>query len=172
MVLDCFNAINDPELSENEQVIAALLIFYEDIADIDELFEAFNTDELLAEAISEMFLFFNCGDNNVGMETNYKLVDWNNDSTIIIAAINNVANKEVRGEEYIHWWTFMGYYMSIGESVFSTVVGIRYKIVKHKKLEKSEKEFRRDNPHYFDWNYMDTSKAKADEAVKSLWNQS
>ena len=31
MVLDCFNALNDTELSEDERVLASLLIFYNDI---------------------------------------------------------------------------------------------------------------------------------------------
>ncbi len=41
----------------------------------------------------------------------------------------------------MHWWTFIGYYMGIGESVFSEVINIRSKNQKHKKLEKNEKEF-------------------------------
>lgn len=171
MVLDCFNALNDEELEENEQVVAALLIFYEDIKDIDDLFVQFDTDELLAEAIQSMFLFFNCGQEHVGMETDYELVDWNKDEQIIVAAINTVANKEVRLEEYIHWWTFMGYYISIGSSVLSTVVGIRYKIIKNKKLDKEEKEFRQENTHYFDWNFMSSKKQKMDELIKDIWNK-
>lgn len=171
MVLDCFNALNDNELTEQEQIVSALLIFYEDITGIDNLFEVFDTEESLGEAIQQMFLFFNCGQEHIGMESDYTLVDWDKDEQIIVAAVNTVANKEVRLEPYIHWWTFMGYYISIGESVLSTVVGIRYKIVKQKKLEKEEKEFRRDNPHYFDWNFMSSSKQKMDELIKDIWNK-
>ena len=39
----------------------------------------------------------------------------------------------------------MGYYMSIGESLFSSVLNVRYKRAHGKKLEKHEKEFEREN---------------------------
>lgn len=171
MVLDCFNALNDEELEENEQVVAALLIFYEDIKDIDDLFVQFDTDELLAEAIQSMFLFFNCGQEHVGMETDYELVDWNKDEQIIVAAINTVANKEVRLEEYIHWWTFMGYYSAIGECPLNTIISIRDKLMRGKKLEQHEREFRQQNPQYFVWDSSTTEDKEAEALFNELWNQ-
>lgn len=170
MILDCFNALNDEDLTEQEGVIAALTIFYEDVKDIEDLFEVFNTEELLAEAIQEMYLFMNMGQEQVGMQVEYELIDWEGDSQIIIAAVNNVAHKEVRAEPYIHWWTFMGYYISIGQSVLSTVVSIRNKIVKGKKLDKEEQEFKRENPQYFMWRRATKQKLEDDEYAKSIWN--
>ena len=53
---------------------------------------------------------------------------------------------EVRACEYLHFWTFMGYFNEIGKGTFATVVSIRDKQRRHKKLEKEEREFIRDNP--------------------------
>lgn len=39
----------------------------------------------------------------------------------------------------------MGYYMEIGESLFSQVINIRYKRAHGKKLEQWEKDFLKDN---------------------------
>ena len=52
-----------------------------------------------------------------------------------------MAGYEVRSAEYIHWWTFVGYYMEISEGVFADVISIRLKKAKGKKLEKWEQEF-------------------------------
>lgn len=64
----------------------------------------------------------------------------------------------------------MGYYCSIGESILSTVVNIRDKIVKGKKLEKHEKEFKRNNPQYFNWRAEDIQKQEDDKLAFSMWN--
>ena len=47
--------------------------------------------------------------------------------------------------EYMHWHTFLGYFMEIKESVFSTVVRLRQKRNKNQKLDKAEREFWRSN---------------------------
>lgn len=74
-----------------------------------------------------------------------RTMDWKQDAAIIIPAINKVAGKEVRATEYLHWWTFMGYFMEIEDGMFSQVLSIRQKRARGKKLEKWEKEFERDN---------------------------
>ena len=167
MVLDCFKALQDAELNPKERVFCSLLIFYENINSIADI----NKFPDLETAIKEMYNFFNCGkDQSVGKRMRHRLIDWDKDSQMICSAINKVANKEVRAEPYIHWWTFMGYYMSIGEGLFSTVVSIRDKIVKSKKLEKYEKEFKSNNPQYFVWNSKTLEQQEAEDWVKSVWN--
>ena len=42
-------------------------------------------------------------------------------------------------------WTVLGAYMELGECLFSTVLGLRQKRAKGKKLEKYEQEFAREN---------------------------
>jgi hypothetical protein len=45
--------------------------------------------------------------------------------------------------DYLHWWTFLGAYMEIGECYFQQVVGIRSKKANGKRLDKSDEEFYR-----------------------------
>ena len=169
MVLDCFSALNDTELDKTERVIATLMIFYEDFNDVEDVT---NCDgELLSELVQKMYNFFNCGNSNdIGNKVNHHLIDWEQDEQLICSAINNVAKKEIRLEEYIHWWTFMGYYLAVGESPLSTIVGIRHKIVEGKKLEKHEQEFRRDNPQYFTWNSKSIEEREINDSIMEMWN--
>lgn len=167
MVLDCFKALQDAELNPKERVFCSLLIFYEDINSIADI----NKFPDLETAIKEMYNFFNCGkDQSVGKHMKHRLIDWDKDSQMICSAINKVANKEVRAEPYIHWWTFMGYYSAVGESLLSTVLSIRDKLSRGKKLEKYEREFKNENPEYFVWNARTTDDEEADRLFNELWN--
>ena len=164
VILDCFEALNDVNLSTNEKIIASLIIFLEDLNSIEDI----NKLPDIEEAYKEMVKFFNCGQEE--QEANsYKLIDWNKDSTLIISAVNKVAGKEIRSQ-YVHWWTFMGYYVAIGECPLSTIVGIRYKKLKNKKLEKWERDFVRENPQYFRTIQNKTSEElKFEEELRKLW---
>lgn len=167
MVLDCFAALNDVELEKEERVYCALIIFYEDFNDLEDLMHF----PKLNEAVQKMYWFFNCGDDKgVGANKHRKLIDWEGDSQLIASAINKVANTEIRAASYIHWWTFMGYYLAIGESPLATIVGIRSKIMEGKKLEKYESKFKNDNPQYFIWDNKSIEDKEAEEAIMSLWN--
>lgn len=166
MVLDCFNALNDVELSREERIVACLAIFLEDITDISQVYDLPDIDAIA----KEMMLFFSCGQEEQGKKENFRLIDWNKDATLICSAVNKVAGKEIRAEKYIHWWTFMGYYTAVGESSLSTVVGIRYKQSKNKKLEKHEREFINDNPQYFNWDRRTIEQKEDDLLIQSLWN--
>lgn len=169
MVLDCLVALQDIELEERERIITSLIIFY-DTLNLDNIFEVFDTQDKMQDAIKGMYNFFNCGQKNLGNKSPYKLIDWEQDSQLIAAAVNTVANTEIRSIPYLHWWTFMGYYISVGESVLSSVVSIRGKLVEGKKLEKHETEFRRKNPEYFVWNKNTVDQQEADAYVRSLWD--
>ena len=169
MVLDCFEALEDIELDSNMRVYTAMIIFYEAISELEDIPKVFGDN--IKDAVLEMYKFFNCGKESVGAKCTYKLIDWQEDSQMIASAINNVTKKEVRQESYIHWWTFMGYYCAIGESTLSTVVGIRWKIANHKKLEKHERDFKNQNPEYFNWDAKNVIQKENDELLKSLWNQ-
>jgi hypothetical protein len=169
MVLDCMSALEDVELDETEQLISCLIIFYEDINCYEDL-------ELLPDlevAVKEMIKFFNLGEEEKpGLKTNYKLIDYEKDEQLICSAINNVAHIEIRTVPYCHWWTFMGYYMAIGESTLSTIVGIRHKIATHQKLEKYELKFKNENPQYFTIDYRTTEdKQLSEEFLREIWNK-
>lgn len=128
VILDIIAALNDDELSEEERAYVCLMMFYGEIPINPE------------EAIKKMMWFINCGE-----EDNHKekppVMDWEQDFPLLIAPINKVAGVEIRSVEYIHWWTFVSWYMEIGECTFSYIVGIRQKRQKGKKLEKAEQEF-------------------------------
>ena len=72
-----------------------------------------------------------------------KLYDWAHDAQRIAAGVNAVAGREVRAMEYLHWWTFLGYFRAMGEGEFSLVVGIRDKLRRGRKLEAHEQEYYR-----------------------------
>lgn len=145
MVLDCFKLLQDAELDENERILACLVIFYEELDGI----ESINQLGDIEEAVKQMFSFFNCNQDSIGIKTEGKVIDWNRDAMMLISAINKVAGKEVRAEKYLHWWTFMGYYMAIGDSALATVINIRRKIIKNEKLEKFEQKYVNENPELF-----------------------
>lgn len=168
MVLDCFEAIRDEEMSEDYRVLASLLIFYNEFNSIDDILEA---KEDLPELVKGMYLFMNCGqEESSGVKVQHPLIDWEKDSQMICSAVNKVANTEVRALEYLHWWTFLGYYMAIGNSTLATVVSIRNKLVTGKKLEKWEREFKRENPNYFIWKSTTVEEREADRLIRELWN--
>jgi hypothetical protein len=167
VILDCFSALSDSELSEDEKVLASLLIFYNEFDDIEDIPQ---DEETFTALIKEMYRFFNCGQEEIGANAGSSVIDWETDTVIITAAVNNVAHTEIRALPYLHWWTFMGYYMSIGESILSTVVGIRSKLNKNKKLDDWEKDFKRDNPQYFNWKRKTKEELDLDEYVRNIWN--
>ena len=167
VILDCFAALEDPELSEQERLWSGIIIFLEDINSIEDIAKIEN----IPEVINQMYLFFNCGtESGLGKKVNHKLIDWDKDSQLICSAVNKVANTEIRLEPYIHWWTFMGYYTAIGESLLSTIISIRDKMLKGKKLEKHEREFKRENPQFFVWNSSTIEQNENDQLAKELWN--
>lgn len=166
IVLGAFSALEDPELEKKERIISALIIFYEDLNEVEDVLTLPN----LESAVTKMYEFFN-GDKPESVKTARKLLDWEDDSAMICAAVNNVAKTEIRTLEYLHWWTFLSYYMSVGESVMSTVVSIRDKMITGKKMEKWENEYKRANPQYFIWKHKTADEIDADEWVKSVWNK-
>lgn len=169
VILDCFDALDDAELDITYRIYTCLIIFYKNINSIEDVVNNFGQDHI-QEAVDKMFNFFNCGQNTIGANVNYKLVDWKQDQQLIASAINSVAKVEVRSLDYLHWWTFMGYYLSIGDSPFSTVVSIRNKIKKGKKLENYEREFKKNNPQYFIWNSETTNTKQIENEIRDLWN--
>jgi hypothetical protein len=169
MVLDCFSALGDEELDIQFRVISSLIIFYDGLTDIEDTLETFEDD--IEEAVLQMYNFFNCGEKSIGLQSNYKLIDWEQDSQLIASAVNDVAKKEIRSEPYIHWWTFMGYFLGIGECALSNIIEIRRKIKKHTKLEKYEQEFKQQNPQYFIWDSQSVEEKQAQDIIKKIWNK-
>ena len=167
VILDCFAALQDDELDKEYKILTAIIIFYEEF---DSLEDTNKYGEFLEKLTLEMFKFINCGqDNQRGAASEISLINWEDDSQIICAAVNNVAKQEVRILEYLHWWTFLGYYMSVGQSVLSTVVSIRDKVYRGKKLDKWERDFKKENPQFF-VHKQPTIEREFEEELRNLWN--
>jgi len=131
-VLKILCAFSDPELENSEKVYICLFILYEDFESIPE------DDYEVAFKAAINFI-----DNGAEEEDRKspRVMDWEQDENLLFPAINKVAGCQVRSAEYIHWWTFMGYYMEISEGVFSNIISLRMKKAKGKNLEKWEREF-------------------------------
>lgn len=131
-ILKILCAFNDPELENSEKIYICLFILYEDFDSIPE--------EDYEAAFKAAMRFIDHGTDSDGPKSP-RVMDWEQDESIMFPAINKVAGFETRTADYIHWWTFMGYYMEISEGVFSNVLSLRLKKAKGKKLEKWEREY-------------------------------
>ena len=160
-VLRVFEAFADKDLTDNEKLLICLKRMYIE-------FQRINPNDY-KEAYEKVCWFIGCGKPEE-KQPPVRSFNWIKDEPLVFPAVNKVAGVEVRSVPYVHWWTFMGYYASVGESVLSTVVGIRDKIVSNKKLEKWEKRFRDENPQYFKWQMRSADQIADEEYVLSLWN--
>lgn len=161
-VIKVFTALNDYELKkENNYVQSAVILslFYDDYETIPE--------EHWQEALDQMKEFIDMGIEDDSKAP--KLMDWEQDAPIIIPTINKVLGTEIRAEKYIHWWTFLGAYMNIGESLFSNVIHIRSKKAKGKKLEKWEQEFYKANKSIIDFNKKQSRSEEEKDALRAYF---
>lgn len=132
-ILCIFEAMEDVDLSDSEKLYITLLRIYVDFESMPK--------GLYREAYEKASKFMECHDRTDDKK-NPKLINWQKDEQMIFPAINAVAGCEVRAVEYMHWWTFLGYFESVdNESLWSFVLSIRQKRAKGKKLEKYEQEF-------------------------------
>lgn len=99
-----------------------------------------------------------------------KVVDWEKDGQLIFAAVNKVAGKEVRAVEYMHWWTFMGYFQSVDrDDLWGFILTIRQKKAKGRKLEKHETEFYNANRSMCDIGERVDRKKEAENYADALY---
>lgn len=139
-VLQTFEAFQDPELEPAEKWIVSIYLMFEDFSCADDVIKAAQENFDLKEAQEQILWFISAGQPEKEI-AELPVYDWKQDEQMIFSAINKVAGQETRSLDYMHWWTFLGYFNEIGEGTFSYVVGIRDKLNKHKKLEKHEREF-------------------------------
>ena len=132
-ILEIFRYLDDPDRPEYVRWRIALALFYE--GEIP--------DEHRQEAMEYLAQFISCGPQDA--KPTPKLLDWEQDAQVIVADVNKVAGTEIRALPFLHWWTFMAYFNAIGEGQLSTLVSLRDKLSRGKKLEKWEQEFYRKN---------------------------
>ena len=170
VILDILSAMNDPDIFEpgmsqeemkQEKVMTMLQILY---VDFDQM-----NPSIWEEASEKACEFIDCGIRDDG-KPKPRLMDWEQDAPIIVPAVNKVCRQDIRAAKYMHWWTFMGYYMEIGESMLSTVVSIRDKKRRGKKLEKWEQEFYRNNKSIVDLKSKKTERSEEEkEELRELF---
>lgn len=136
VVMDIFAMYNDPDFDSEMKAAGLVKMIYPRWREIP--------PEAIPEAIEKACEFLDCG-HKPDDHNRPRLVDWEDDAAIIIPAVNSVAGLDTRADPNIHWWTFFGWYMSIKDSLFSTVLHIRKKQKSGKKLDKWEQEFVREN---------------------------
>ena len=156
-ILDICIALSDNELNEQSRAIVVLNIFYPDISEIPQ--------DAWQEAVEKCIWFINGGEDEQSQK-GPRLMDWEQDFKLIAAPINRVLGKEVRSVDYLHWWSFLSAYMEIGECTFSQVVSIRDKLAKHKKMDKSDKEWYSKNRNLVDFKRKYT---EADDEFIKQW---
>ena len=131
-VLTIISAFNDPDLDDQDKVYCCLYILYPDFDDIPQ--------DCYEEAFKQAVGFLDCGRKGSDRPSK-RIMDWEQDESLLFPAVNKIAGYEVRAVEYLHWWTFMGYFMEITDGVYSYVLNLRSKKAHNKKLDKSEQDF-------------------------------
>ena len=169
VVLDLLMALNDPELTDSDNKMSAYMqsrvileIMFPDCDNIPQ--------EHIQEALNKVTEFIDMGIGDDSKKP--KTMDWEQDAPIIIPAINKVLNKEIRAEKYMHWWTFLGAYMEIGEGLFSNIIHIRQKKAKGKKLEKWEQEFYKENKSLIDFQHKEKRSNEEKEMLRDYFGYS
>ncbi len=161
-ILDILRILADPEYEEDEKALILLRILYPDWERIP--------PERLQEAIDRGREFIDAGFRDDGAP-HPRVMDWEKDGAVIIPAINRVTGREIRALDYMHWWTFLGAYTEIGESLFASILAVRQKKARGKPLEKQEQEFYRANKRLIDLepNYTEDERAEQ-ERLKALFD--
>lgn len=166
-IIGVIDVCEDPELTQEEKTVSAFIIFYDGINDYEDIIDVFGNDAEEAMKAMMKFISYNY-DDELASSAKVKLIDWVQDESLIVSGVNGVAKTEIRELKYLHWWTFLSYYMAIGDGPLATVVSIRNKLAKGKKLEKYEQEFRRENPAYFRWK---NEEIEGRNLIESIWNK-
>lgn len=157
-VLDICTAFSDIDLSNQEKAIVALQIMYVDFENMP--------PEHYEEALKQCLWFIDLGEEEQQTTSNLKLMDWEQDFKYIVAPVNRVVGQDIRSVEYLHWWSFIAAYYEIGECLFAQIVSIRSKKAKGKQLDKSEREWYRNNRHLVD---MKQKLSESEKDAFSAW---
>lgn len=136
-ILDVIAHLNNPQEEEQTRLYVALALFYEGFEEMPQ--------EDYREALFWLFRFINGGEEETRHGPVHKTIDWEQDRAMIVADVNKVAGCEIRALPFCHWWTFLSWFMGIGDGQLATIVSIREKRRKGKKLTDWEREFYQEN---------------------------
>lgn len=159
-VLEVIRRLGDDTQQGQVRVYVALSLFYADFETIPE--------GCYQEAAERMAEFIAVGEQPDG-KSHPKTIDWEQDQALIVSDINRVAGQEIRTLPFVHWWTFVSWFNAIGDGQLATVVSIREKRRKGKKLSDWEREFYREHRPTVDFKTRYTGEELAErERLKKL----
>lgn len=141
VVLDCIEALTDDDLSDSDKWRCALYMFYDDVGSIrpDDIEEAAKAMKTIIDGGEE-------DDTSSAGSGTPPLMNWGHDFPVIAAAVNRILGYDIRTPgKFTHWYSLLAAYMEIGDCTFSTIVSIRRKKAKGKKLDKGEMEYLRNH---------------------------
>ena len=141
--LDILTAMDDPKLDDRDRIPTVLYIFYPNVDSLE--------PPEYREALERLNWFLNMGQGEAPGAVNVRVIDWEQDFPLIVAAVNRVLGFDVRERPDLHWWTFYAAFMEIGDCTLAQVIAIRYKLALNKKLEKYEREWYRQNKNLVDF---------------------
>ena len=144
----------DPSLDQGERWYLAMRLFYPDFASMPRQDWQQATDFLAG--------FLRAGRPDPGPAAP-RLMDWQQDAPLIAAGIQAVSGRDVRALPYLHWWSFLSCFDAIGDGTFATVVAIRDKLCRGKKLEGWELDFYRTHRPLVDLRAAEDPEARAEK---------
>lgn len=124
----------DPELDAGGRWYVAMRLFYPEFAAMPQ--------EVWPRATEFLTEFLAAG-HRAAARPGPPLMDWQQDAPLIAAGISRAAGQDVRMLPYLHWWSFLALFDAIGEGSFATVVAIRDKLRRGKRLENWELDYYR-----------------------------
>lgn len=161
-ILQIISAFNDSELQDREKAYICLKRIYED-------FDSIPTGQY-GEAYTAATQFID--GPSLNDRPGPKIVDWEKDEHLIFAAINKVTGVELRTLDYLHWWSFLGFFLSIDhDGLIGSIISIRHKRAKGKKLEKHETEFFNANRSLCEIHGNKNRKKDAEDYLEALYKE-
>lgn len=132
-ILAWLNGSAAPELDAQTRWYVAMRLFYPDFAAMPRA--------VWGEAAQALADFLTGGRPQPAAAPGPRLLDWQQDAPLIAAGVSAAAGQDVRALPYLHWWSFLAWFDAIGEGTLATVVALRDKLRRGKKLEAWELDF-------------------------------
>ena len=157
-----FSVFEADDLTDQEKSLVFLRRMYVDFAAIP--------PANYAAAYESAMRFIEAGEHKT--KPSPRVIYWEKDEQMLFAAVNAAAGCEVRNQPDMHWWTFLGHFQNIdAEGTYGTILRIRAKRKKHKKLEKYEQEFYKANAEIIDELTPEQKKKSAYDYMDALFDE-
>lgn len=166
MFLDREIETDDEEQTRYEKWILCFYLLFPEFESVDDVEDSIADGFSIIDAIKQVIWFFNANMPQSQFEQK-PVFDWEHDEQMIFSAVNEIAGQEIRELDYMHWWTFVGYFNQLKECLFTAVVHIRKKRNDGKKLDTAEKQFALENRELFE---LPSRESKARQAILDKLN--